>query len=316
MIKNNYLGKDAIVILGGTSINFYLEKLRDINKKKFIIFVETKCISKKLYDNKIDPDYIICPFSVKLKDNYFQNFVYRSFMRKIDIKKFIKIDYHKEVDYLKFNFEKFYETWRPQKGLNKRLKYKKDIFLNNSPYENLHLFPKSKIIINQKDYFNNFSEFKFNNQIIKIDFKTNNKEFNIEDYYNVEFENGTLWLRDTNFLNSQAICHFPILQYLGFKKIYFLGMDMNFLGSYEFDFREIFISKYHLYLFLFTIRKTLNGNFRMNFPIYLRPKDEFENLSNIIPDQNNLFRVVNFNNYKSLPKINEIGITEFLECIK
>ena len=54
----------------------------------------------------------------------------------------------------------------------------------------------------------------------------------------------------------------------------------------------------------------------MNFPIYLRPKDEFENLSNIIPDQNNLFRVVNFSNYKSLPKINEIGITEFLENIK
>ena len=28
-------------------------------------------------------------------------------------------------------------------------------------------------------------------------------------------------------------------------------------------------------LFLFLIRKTLNGNFKMNFPIYLRPKEEF-----------------------------------------
>ena len=48
MIKNNYIGKDAIVILGGTSINFYLEKLNEINKERFIIFAETKCISKKL----------------------------------------------------------------------------------------------------------------------------------------------------------------------------------------------------------------------------------------------------------------------------
>ena len=237
-------------------------------------------------------------------------------MRDIDIKKFIKKKYHDEVDYLRFNFDKFYETWRPQKGLNKRLKYKKDIFLNNSPYENLNLFPESKIIINQKDYLNNFSDFKFNNKVVKIDFKNMHSKFSVEDYYNIEFDNDTLWLKDTNFLNSQAICHFPILKYLGFEKIYFLGMDMNFLGSYEFDFRKIFISKYHLYFFLFIIRKTLNGNFKMNFPIYLRPRDEFETLSNIIPDKNNFYRVVNFSDYKTLPKINEIGIKEFLENIK
>ena len=315
MNKNYYSNKSAIVILGGTSIKTYIDKLSSINKKKYIIFAETKCISKKLYEYNIFPDYIICPFSIKLKDNYYQNFIYKSLTRGIDIKKFIKKEYFEQVDYIKANFNNFFENWRPQKGIHKKFKYKKNIFLKNSPYENLELFPNSKLIVNESDFQDNFEKFKYKNEIIKINFKKTEDKFNIDNYYNLVEENGTLYFNDTKFLNSQAICHFPLLKYLGFEKNYFLGMDMNFFGSFEYDFREIFKSKFHFYTFLFIIRKTLNGNFKMNFPIYLRPKDEFKNLKLIIPDMNNFYRVITNEKYTKVPKLNEINLSQFLKIL-
>ena len=50
----------------------------------------------------------------------------------------------------------------------------------------------------------------------------------------------------------------------------------------------------------------------MNFPIYLRPKEEFNNLEMIIPSENNFYRVVDKSNYVKVPKLNEISIKDFL----
>lgn len=316
MNKNQYSDKSAIVILGGTSIKSYIDKLRSIDKEKFVIFAETKCISKTLYNHNIFPDYFICPFSIKLKDNYYQNFIYRSIMRGIDIKYFVKKEYHQEADYIKNNFETFYESWRPQKGLHKVFKYKKNVFLKNSPYDNLGLFPNANLIINQNDFKNNFDNFKYKNELTKIEYTKIDKKFDVDSYYDVKLKNNILYFKDTNFLNTQAICHFPLLKYLGFKKTYFLGMDMNFLGSFEYDFRNIFKSKIHFYLFLILIRKTLNGNFKLNFPIYLRPQDDFLNLKLIIPINNNFYRVIADDKYAKVPNLNEINLKNFLNILK
>lgn len=311
MHKNQYSDKDAIVLLGGTSIKSYIAKLKNINKSKFVIFAESKCISKKLLDNGINPDYFICPFSIKLKDNYFQNFIFRSLLKGINIKKFIEKKYYDEVDYIKNNFDFFYKKWRPERGLHKKFIFKKNLFLKKSPYDNLKFFPEAKIIIDQNDFDQNFEKFEYDNEKIIIQFNNNTQYFDQNKYYNVQKINGVLNFEDTSFLNSQSICHFPLMKYLGFKKVFFLGMDMNFFGSFEYDFREIFKSKLHLSVFIFLVRKTLNGNFKMNYPIYLRPKDEFLNLDQIIPEKNNFFRVVTKDKMCKVPKLNIIHAEEF-----
>lgn len=315
MNKNQFSEKSAIVILGGTSLKSYIGKIASLDKSKFVLFVETKCISKKLYDYNITPDYIICPFSLKLKDNYYQNFIFRSLMCGVDIKKFVKKEYYQEIDYLKKNLNYFYEDWRPHKGIHKKLIFKKNLFLMNSPYDNLKLFPSSKLIIDKKDFEKNFDNFSYQNKMIEIQFNTSNNTFNLENYYNVKNVNDILHFEETNFLNSQSICHFPLLKFLGFKEIYFLGMDMNFFGSFEFDFREIFKSRFHLYLFICLIRKTLNGNFKINIPVYLRPKEEFLNLESIIPDHNNYYRVLTNEKSVKVPKINTIKLENFLNIL-
>ena len=50
------------------------------------------------------------------------------------------------------------------KGMHKKLKYKKDVYLKNSPYENLSNFPNSKIFLDINDFVENFSEIKFKNK--------------------------------------------------------------------------------------------------------------------------------------------------------
>ena len=91
---------------------------------------------------------------------------------------------------------------------------------------------------------------------------------------------------------------------------------MNFLGSFEYDFKTIFKSKIHYYLFLILIRKTLNGIFKLNFPIYLRPKDDFLNLELIIPTVNNFYRVIPDDKYEKVPNLNEINFKNFLNILK
>ena len=312
--KNFYSEKNAIVFLGGTSIARYLNKLGNINKDKNVIFIESKLISEVLIKNNLDPDYIICPFPDKLKDNYLQNIIFRSLKAKVNIKFFIKKEFFDEVDYIKDNFDKFFEEWKPNRGIHKRIKYKKNIYLKNSPYENLKYFPNSKIFTNIALFNKEFETFKYKNEIINLNFVDGLKNFD-KEYFKVNYENNTINIFKTNFLNSQTICNFPLLNFFGFKKIFFLGLDMDFFGSYEYRYLDIFRSKFHFYSFLFLIRKTLNGNFKMNFPIYLRPKEEFFDLNKILKIQNNFIRVLSRQD-KLLPYMKNILIDDFLKIIK
>ncbi len=290
--RNCYKDLNALVFLGGPSINNYIHKLIDLKKDKFITFIEPRSISKELLKYKFEPDYIICPFSTKLKDNNFQNIILRSFLSGIDIKKFIKFKYHDEVNYLKNNFNKYYESWKPDRGVHKKFKIKTDIYFKNSPFDNLKYFKNSKIFLNKIDYAQNFVNLKLSNDIINIEFEDRSNEFDIDEYYNVKNQNNKLVFANTNFLNTQAISHFSLLNYLGFKKVYFLGMDMNFYGNFEYCNLDIFRSKIHLITFIFFVRKSLNGNFKLNFPFYLRPKEEFETLKRVLKKNNQFYRVV------------------------
>ena len=47
----------------------------------------------------------------------------------------------------------------------------------------------------------------------------------------------------------------------------------------------------------------------MNFPIYLRPKSEFENLKNIISEKNNFYRVINGKIIAKYLKLTKLKLT-------
>ena len=280
-ISGKYKGQNAILLMGGSSVLPHLKKIKNFNGSRNKIIVDCKAITPELIKSKIKIDFILCPYPEKIQDNVFQSYALRSFCAKINMGLYIKKKYQKELNYLKKNFIKFYESWRPHKGQHKNFRLKKNVYLKDSPF---YLFPKLKnarLIISLKDYKKKFTNIEILNKTYEI--KINNKnKFNLKEYLNPKIIKNVLQLGSYNYLNSGAMVTIPVLKKLGFEKIYFFGLDMNMLGTMEYSAPKIFKSFFHFLVFFFKCRKSFNANFKLNLPFfYLRPKSEFEDFNNI-----------------------------------
>ena len=121
---NIYKNKNALVLFGGNSSSQYLQYLKNINKDENILIVDSGVISKTLYNYKIFPNYIFSPFSEKLKWNYLHNVIYRLLLFNLSPEKFLKKEYKDQINFVRSNFDNFFEIWKPEKGVHK--KYKDD----------------------------------------------------------------------------------------------------------------------------------------------------------------------------------------------
>jgi hypothetical protein len=279
-IHNKYKNYNAVVILGGSSVLKHIKRLRLLNSTKTKVFVESKALTPRLIKSQIKIDYILSPFPEKLQDNTFQNYILRSFCSKFDIKNYIKKSYQKEYKKICDNFDKYYEIWNPKKGPHKYYKIKNNVYLKNSPMDLLSKINNLKIITNKlkmREIYNNKVN-KIKIYDIKIGDKI--KKFNLSNFMNPKVKNNVLHLNNYGKINSTSIALIPIVNAMGFKKIYFLGLDMNMMGSMEYSSKNIFKSFLHFLIFILTCKKSFNANYKPNFPlIFLRPKSEFKDLS-------------------------------------
>ena len=266
-ISGKYNSQNAILLVGGSSVLPHLKKIKNLSNSDNKIIVDCKAITPELIKSKIKIDFILCPYPEKIQDNAFHSYVLRSFCAKINMALYIKKKYKKELNYLKKNFLKFYELWRPHKGPHKNFRLKRNVYLRDSP---LYLLPKlknAKLIISFKDFKKKFTNIRILNKTYQI--KINNKnKFNLKEYLNPKIIKNVLQLNSYNYLNSGAIANIPILKKLGFKKIFFFGLDMNMLGTMEYSVPKIFKSFFHFLVFFFKCRKTFNANFKLNLPFF------------------------------------------------
>lgn len=282
----------ALIILGGPSIEPHLKKIKNL-ESEYLIFVEARAITPLLVRSKIKIDYIFCAYPEKLKDNALQNYILRSFCSNVNIKKFIKKKFYKDVNYLKNNFNKIYENWNEKKGIHKKFRIKKNVYLKNSPLYLLKYYKKTKLIINLIDFKKNFSKKKINHNIIKIRFKDKKNIFSIKKYLNPKIINNTLEIDQSNFLNVAATSILPVINKMKIKETFLIGMDMNMLGTMEYSVKKIFKSFFHFLIFFLLSRKAFNHNFKLNFPlIYLRPRSEFLDFKKVLSFyKNNIYNV-------------------------
>lgn len=279
-IKNKYKNFDVIILSGGPSSLKYLNQLKKINNKKIKIIAEAKAITPRLIKSKIKIDYILCPFPEKISDNAFHTYLLRSFCSKVDIKSLLKKNYHKELDYIKNNFDNIYEVWNPKKGPHKYYKLKENFFFKDSPIDLIKNIKDMKIISDPKKIKSIFQGKIKNKNIFNIKIKSISKNYSFKKYNNPNIIQNTLHLDSFGNFNTLFIATIPILKQMGFNKIYLLGFDMNFMGSMEYSAKNIFKSLAHFLFFLISCRKSFSANLKLNFPfIYLRPKSEFKDLS-------------------------------------
>lgn len=313
-LRNIYDGRSALIIFGGPSLIENKFPFTDIEQDKYIVFLEAKSLTPSFLVSGIKPDYFLMFYPEKCKSNSFQHVIFQSFLADIDLSGLIKDELLEEYYYIRDNFSRFFEPWRAHRGLHKKYRYKDGVYFRSSPYDLLGKLSSMKLITCASMLDEYERKFCYENAVYLFGFNPVEKKFNLQDYFNPQEVDGMVKLKDYSFVNSSAVALYPLLNYMGFKQVYFLGMDMSMLGSMEYASCFTFRSMRHFGKFFVKARVVFNAAFKENRIKYMRPPYEFENLRNILTydkiDFINIFKPFDY----ALPVngIRNISYREFL----
>ncbi len=313
-LKNKHQNQRALVIFGGPSIVANRYPLQSIDKSRYTVFLESKALTPYFLKSGLVPDYYLMFFLEKCKSNAFQHVVFQSFLADIKLDDLLREQFLAEYHFMKDHFDMFFEPFRPHKGPHKKYRYRPDVFLKNSPLDLLANFPGVaglSIESNFQDYAGSFS---YQNPVHKFHVRKAEKQFDLDDYFHVDDEGDIPSLKDYSFLNSAAIALFPILKYLGFDSVFFLGMDMSMLGSMEFAACYTFKSMKHYEKFFKKAQRVFNASFRENKRKFMRPPYDFEAVEQILSYRGMTFLNIYepFEYAMPVPGIRSISFKEFL----
>lgn len=281
-LKEKHRGASALMIFGGPSLVERKIPLDLIDKNKFTVFLESKSLSPYFLKFGLIPDYFLMFYAEKCRSNSLQQAIFQSFFVDLDLSGLLKDEFLKEYLYIRDNFDNFFESWKPERGLHKKYRYKENVYFKDSPFDLLGQIKDTPIISYAKNFKEQCRNFNYPNPLYQFDAIKAEGEFNIADYFNPIEAGGVVTVRDYRFLNSAAIALFPLLNYMGFKKVYFLGMDMSMLGSMEYAAYFTFKSMRHYARFFKHARPVFNFAFKENKRKFMRPPDEFVNLKKIL----------------------------------
>jgi hypothetical protein len=258
-LKNSYTGQEAVVIFGGASI---INNKYDLSllSKNSIIFLESKALTPHFKSFGIEPNYYFLPYPEKSRTNSLQHVFIQSISSGYKLEKSLKNKYLKSWIEFKDRFHEYADIWRLEYP-HKKYRIKGGVALKNSPISLIEGFPNMGIITYEKAYNNDgFSLMNFSNKVYKYT-HSNKVTQNIEKYLNPKIIDEKLTINSMGFINSAAISMYPILEYMGFKKVILIGMDMSMLGSMEFSAPYTFKSMEHYGKFFNASRQTFSHKF-------------------------------------------------------
>lgn len=324
-LKDKFAGQRALIIFGGPSIIENRFDLSLLDKHRYIVFLESKALTPYFLGFNIEPDFFLMFYPEKCKANSFQGVVFQSFLADIDLTGLIREQFCPELRYMRDHFDEYFETWKPEM-LHKRYRWKPDVYLKNSPFDLLPNLSSTVLVTYVKPFRQYVTRFQFKNPLYEYDMEPAGEPFSLDAYYNAVSENGALTLRDFMFSNSAAIALFPLLNYLGFKKVYFIGMDMSMLGSMEYSALYTFRSLRHFRVFFEKARPVFSFSFPRRRRLWaqlwrkdeeaplMRPRYEFESLRQILSYERmefvNVYEPFEF--ARPLDGIRNISFAEFL----
>ncbi len=283
-LKNKHKGKDALLISGGPSALESIHELHKINRDRIKIFLEAKALTPLYQEKGVEPDYYLLPYPEKSKDNTLQNLILQAMKVDVPVKPFFRKKFHFVIDELTKNKSKFFIPWNPKKGPHKNLKHRPNIYFKDSPYDLIRKYDNMKIITDKDAFKNEYPDSEIKNEMHYFRFDDYKVDKSYENYINPIERNDEIFINTKSFTNTAAISTFPIINYMGIKRIFFLGYDMNMMGTFEYNATSIFKSSFHHALFIFLIRHAIRYFINpLEFqPLHLRPKKEFIDLENFI----------------------------------
>jgi hypothetical protein len=259
-LQNKYKNKNAIIIFGGPSILENAYDLSLLSNKENIIFLESKALTPKFVEFGIEPHYYFCPYPEKLRTNSIQAIYMQALACNFELGNCLKQEYRKEWNEFKDKFNEYADIWRINYP-HKKYRIKKDVILENSPLSLIQKFPNMRLLTYEDAYLSDgLSKIKLNNQIYKYK-HTDKLSNNYHDYFNPKIVDRKLTIQSTNHINSSAISLYPILNFMGFEKVFIVGMDMSNLGSFEYSSLYTFKTMRHFNKFYNESRTTFSSSF-------------------------------------------------------
>ena len=278
-LRNAHRGDRALVVFGGPSLiasGFDFGTLRD---RGFVTFLETKALTPHVIQSGFVPDYYLLLFPEKAKEHSLHHVIFQSFLAGYRIDPLLKAEGRRIAEEMRASFDENFVFWRPERGPHKRYDWRPGVYLHDSPYELLQRIPQARVIVNRQLVNEYFPDFAYADRAFYFGTALGEPAFDATKYFSPIEDGGLTLVRcvDT-FMNSAAIALYPLLNYMGIREAYFLGMDMSLLGSNEYSAPYTFRSMAHFWWFLRRNGRVYNGNYRANGWMFARPKSEFEDV--------------------------------------
>jgi len=163
--------------------------------------------------------------------------------------------------------------------MHKRYRWRPGAYLRNSPYDLLCRMPQARILVHRRLIDQYFPDFAYADRAFYFGDAPREHAFDADKYFNPIDDDGLVRVRCAHtFLNSAAIALYPLLNYMGFREVYFLGMDMSMLGVMEYAALYTFRTMAHFWWFFHSTRHVFNANYRRNGWFFRRPQSEFDDI--------------------------------------
>jgi hypothetical protein len=291
-LKNAYRGERAAVIMGGTSLVAGQFDLARLGARGFVTFLESKALTPGFLASGLVPDYYLMLSPDKCLNNAFHNWVFRAFVAGFRLDRLVKPDFLPVVHDMRRRFDELFVAGAPERGPHKRYRWRRGVHLPDSPVELLESLPTTRILA-ERTLLDRFCPSpRWRNQGYVYEQQGPAEPFDRTRYYDVREQDDQVHLRNSSLQNSAAIALYPLLHYMGFRTVYFVGMDMSMLGSMEYGAPYTFKSMLHFRWYFRRTRHVFNQDYRPNRPWYLRPASEFDALKQVLdPDRIDLVRV-------------------------
>jgi len=281
-LKNAHRGEQAAVIMGGTSLIAQAFDFGRLRSKGVVTFLESKALTPRLLASGLAPDYYLMLSADKSLSSAFHNWVFRAFLAGVRIEPFVRREFAPIVRDMRERFDEYFERGNPTRGAHKTYRWRPGVRPKDSPYDLLPRLSSTRIIAEQSLLEKYCPGFDGPQERFLYHQRAQPEAFDLQQYYGVDESDGQVTLRNFSFLNSAAIALYPLLRYMGFRTVYFLGMDMSMLGSMEYGAPYTFKSMTHFRWYFWRTRHVFNANYQPNRPWYLRPRSEFEALARVV----------------------------------
>ncbi len=250
-----------MVIMGGPSILGNQYDLSQLSKKNVVTFLEAKALTPEFLKFGYEPHFHMLFFPEKAKSNGLQWSVVQGLSVDYDILPLLNEKAQPEATDFKNHLSQYLEMHASEMP-HKRFRWKPDVFPKKSPFDLLPKFKKMALLMTaegQKTYCPHQS---FENPVHTFDIDPQPQpHWDLEKYFTTPIKNGRLTLNNFGHVNSAAIALFPLLKFMGFKKITFLGMDLSMMGSMEYAANYTFNSMKHFGKFYESCRNAFSADY-------------------------------------------------------